>query len=149
MKKLQELPRFKISVVPMQWHFHKPVYFYIDSPTNFVYQIILPLFKLSSVLPLNLFYFKTICLIVHNVFNNGTPPKVSNLFTHFSKIHHHKTRFSVAGNSYLKQLRTDHNMKNWCKDMEQIWNIVPDSDHALPKYIFKNTLPSWLLDILC
>ena len=38
---------------------------------------------------------------MHNVFNNGTPPKVSNLFTYFSKIHHCKTRFSVAGNFYL------------------------------------------------
>ena len=30
---------------------------------------------------INLLYFKTICLIMHDVFNSVTPPNVSNLFT--------------------------------------------------------------------
>ena len=29
-----------------------------------------------------------------------------------------------------------------------MWNSIPDSDRALPKYKFKNTLQSRLLDIL-
>ena len=60
---------------------------------------------------INLLYFKTICLIMHDVFNNVTPPNVSNLFTYSSKIHHHNTRFSVAGNFYLQYSRTNH-LKN-------------------------------------
>ena len=59
-----------------------------------------PLFKLSNVLPLNFLYFKTICLIMHDVSNNVTPPNVSKLFTYSSKVHHHNTRFSAAGNFY-------------------------------------------------
>ena len=59
-----------------------------------------PLFKLSYVLPLNFLYFKTICLIMHDVSNNVTPPNVSKLFTYSSKVHHHNTRFSAAGNFY-------------------------------------------------
>ena len=70
-----------------------------------------PLFKLSNVLPLNFLYFKTICLIMHDVSNNVTPPNVSKLFTYSSKVHHHNTRFSAAGNFYNKDSRTDH-MKN-------------------------------------
>ena len=31
---------------------------------------------------------------------------------------------------------------------EKIWNSIPDSDPALPKYKFKNILQSRLLDIL-
>ena len=30
----------------------------------------------------------------------------------------------------------------------KIWNSIPDSDRVLPKYKFKNTLQSRLLDIL-
>ena len=67
--------------------------------------------KLSNVIPLDFLSFKTICLIMHNVFNNVTPPNFSNLFTYSSKVHHHNTRFSAAGNFYIKHSRTDH-MKN-------------------------------------
>ena len=56
------------------------------------------LFKSSNVLPLNLLYFKTTCLIMHDVFNNETPPNVSKLFTYSSKINHHNGRFSATGN---------------------------------------------------
>ena len=49
---------------------------------------VVPLFKLCNVLPLNFLYFKTICLIKHDVSNNVTPPNVSNLFTYSSKVHH-------------------------------------------------------------
>ena len=108
----------------------------------------LPLFKLWNVLPLNLLYFKTICLIMHDVFNNVTPPNVSNLFTYSSKIHHHNTRFSVAGNFYLQYSRTNH-LKNSASSIgPKIWNSIPNSDRALPKYKFKDILQNRLLDIL-
>ena len=32
--------------------------------------------------------------------------------------------------------------------VQKIWNSISDSDRALPKYIFKNTLQRRLLDIL-
>ena len=63
-----------------------------------------PLFKLSIVIPLDFLSFKTICIIM-------PPPSFSNLFTYSSKVHHHNTRFSAAGNFYIEHSRTDH-MKN-------------------------------------
>ena len=83
-----------------------------------------------------------------DVFNNVTPPIVSNLFTYSSKLHHHNTRFSVAGNFYLKHSRTDHMKNSFSRIGAKIWNSIPDSDGALPKYKFKDTLQSRLLDIL-
>ena len=77
-----------------------------------------------------------------------TPPIVSNLFTYSSKIHHHNTRFSAAGNFYLKHSRTDHMKNSFSRIGAKIWNSIPDSDGALPKYKFKDTLQSRLLDIL-
>lgn len=63
-----------------------------------------PLFKLSIVIPLDFLSFKTICLIM-------PPPSFSNLFTYSSKVQHHNTRFSAAGNFFIKHSRTDH-MRN-------------------------------------
>ena len=59
-----------------------------------------PLLKLSNVLPLNFRYFKTSCLTMHDVLKIVSPPNVSNSFTYSSKVHHHNTRFSAAGNFY-------------------------------------------------
>ena len=107
-----------------------------------------PLFKLSYVLPLNEIHFKTICLIMHDVSNNVTPPNVSSLFTYSSKVHHHNTRFSAAGNFYIQHSRTDHMKNSFSRIGAKIWNCIPDSNRALPKHKFKNTLQSRLLDIL-
>ena len=59
-----------------------------------------PLLKLSNVLPLNFRYFKASCLTMHDVLKIVSPPNVSNSFTYSSKVHHHNTRFSAAGNFY-------------------------------------------------
>ena len=107
-----------------------------------------PVFKLSNVLPLNFLYFKTLCLIMHDVSNNVTPPNVSKLFTYSSKVHHHNTLFSAAGNLYIKHSRTDHMKNSFSRIGAKIWNCIPDSDRALTKYKFKNTLQSRLVEIL-
>ena len=107
-----------------------------------------PLFKLSNALPLNLLYFKTICLIMHDVFNNVTPPNISKIFTCSSQIHHHYTRFSAAGNFYIEYSRTDHKKNSFLSIGAKIWNGIADSHRALPKYKFKNFLQSRLMDIL-
>ena len=105
-----------------------------------------PLFKLSNVLPLNLLYFKTICLIMHDLFNNVTPPNISNIFTYSSKIHHHITRFSAAGNCHIKHSRRDHLNNSFSSIGSKIWNSIPVSDCALPKYKFNDILHNRLLD---
>ena len=85
---------------------------------------------------------------MNDVSNNVTPPNVSKLFTYSSKVHHHNTRFSAAGNFYIKHSRTDHMKNSFSRIGAKIWNCIPDSNRALPKYKFKNTLQSRLLDIL-
>ena len=85
---------------------------------------------------------------MNDVSNNVTPPNVSKLFTSSSKVRHHNTRFSAAGNFYIKHSRTDHMKSSFSRIGAKIWNCIPDSNRALPKYKFKNTLQSRLLDIL-
>ena len=85
---------------------------------------------------------------MHDGFSNITPPNVSNLFTYSSKVHYNNTRFSAAGNFYVKHSRTDHMKNSFLRIGSNIWNSIPDSDCALPKYKFKNIPQSRLLDIL-
>ena len=68
---------------------------------------------------------------MHDLFNNVTPPNVSNSFIYSSKIRN--TRFSVASNFYIKQSRTDHMKNSFLSISAKIWNSIPDSDCALPK----------------
>ena len=82
-----------------------------------------PLLKLSNVLPLNFRYFKTICLIMHDILKNVSPPNVSNSFTYSSKVHHHNTRFSAAGNFYIKYSRTGHMKSSFSRIGAKIWNV--------------------------
>ena len=85
---------------------------------------------------------------MHDVSNNVTPPNVSNLFSYSSKVHYHNTRFSAAGNFFIKHSRTEH-IKTRFQELVQKYGIVfSDSDRALPNDKFKNTLQSRLLDIL-
>ena len=85
---------------------------------------------------------------MHDVFDNVTPPNVSNLFTSSSKIHHHNTRFSVASNFYLQYSRTNHLKNSFSSIGAKIWNSIPNSDRALPEYKFKDILQNRPLDIL-
>ena len=86
---------------------------------------------------------------MHDVFNNVTPPNVSTSSTYSSKIHHHNTRFSAAGNFYLQYSRTNHLKNSFSSIGAKIWNSIPNSDRALPKsYKFRDILQNRLLDIL-
>ena len=75
-----------------------------------------------------------------DVFNNVTPPGVSNFSTYSSKIHHRNKRFSVAGNFCLQYARTDHLKNSFSNIGAKIWNSISHSDRVLPKYKFKDIL---------
>ena len=44
--------------------------------------------------------------------------------------------------------RTDQEKNSFSRIGAKIWNSIPDSDRVLPKYQFKNSIQSRLLDIL-
>ena len=46
-----------------------------------------PFFVSSNLLPLNFLYFKSTAALMHDVFNNLTPPDISNIFTYQANIH--------------------------------------------------------------
>ena len=61
---------------------------------------------LYDVLPLNFLYFKSICIIMHAVFNNKAPLTISSFVTLVSDTHYYNTRFSQAGTFAIQNSRT-------------------------------------------
>ena len=57
-------------------------------------------------------------------------------------------QYLCTGNFHIKHSRTDQVKNSFSRIGAKIWNSIPDSDRVLPKYKFKNTLQSRLLDIL-
>ena len=65
----------------------------------------IPLFVRSSVLPLNMLYFKYSVILMHDISNNRAPSKICELFVRSNMIHSYYTRFSAAGNFYVQRSR--------------------------------------------
>ena len=57
-------------------------------------------------------------------------------------------KYRCTGNFHIKRSKTDQVKNSFSRIGAKIWNSIPDSDRVLPKYKFKNTLQSRLLDIL-
>ena len=68
---------------------------------------ILPLFFSSNILPINLLYFETILIFMHNVAHDSVPLNLKNLFRSSNQVHSYNTRFSSAGNYYVNKSRTN------------------------------------------
>ena len=56
-----------------------------------------PYFVSSSFLSLDLLYFKTVAILIHDISNILTPTNISNLFASQSNIHSYNTRSSSRG----------------------------------------------------
>ena len=65
-----------------------------------------PYFVPSSILPLDLLYFKSIAILMH-ISNSLTPTSISDLLASQSNIHSHNTRSSSTGCYSAKHLRLD------------------------------------------
>ena len=91
----------------------------------------IPLRNTSYILPLNLHYFKTISLLIHDDFNSLIHIHISNLL--YLLALQKFTRFSAASNFYIKSLRTDHLKNSFFCLGAKIWNSIPKSIRLLPK----------------
>ena len=65
----------------------------------------IPLFVSSNTIPVTMLYFKSISIIMHDVFNKLTPCSTSTLFNRSNEIHNYNTIFSSAGNYHIKHSR--------------------------------------------
>ena len=85
----------------------------------------IPLFVRSSVLPLNMLYFKYSAILMHDITNNRAPSKISEFFVRSNMIHSHYTRFSTAGNFYVQRSRLNQLLLSFSRSGGRIWSKIP------------------------
>ena len=107
----------------------------------------IPLFISSNTIPINMLYFKSVSILMHDVFNKQTPCNISNLFTCSNELHNYNTRFSLAGNYYINS-RCNHLLKSFSRLGAKIWNSIPQELRKVPKFVFKANLQNRLLEVL-
>ena len=82
-------------------------------------------FFTSRLLPLDMLYFKSVAMMMHDVSNNLTPPNIFNLFIHQADIHPYETRSSQRGGYFLlKRLRIDIQKSSFSRIGVEIWNSL-------------------------
>ena len=105
--------------------------FFCDYKTHAV-----PFFISSSLLSLDLLYFKPVAILMHDVSNNTSSPQISNLFNYQHNIHSHNTRSSTRGNFFLEYSRLDKQNMYFSRNGVRIWNNLSNEIRQMPKVIF-------------
>ena len=108
----------------------------------------IPLFVSSNALPVNMLYFKSISVLMHDVFIKLTPCSIFSLFNCSNEIHNYNTRFSSAGDYHIKHSRCNQKYKSFSRQGAKIWNGVPQKLRKLSKYVFKKNIQNQLLQVL-
>ena len=100
----------------------------------------IPFFISSRLLPLDMLYFKSVAMMMHDVSNNLTPPNIFNLFTHQADIHPYETRSSQRGDYFLKRSRIDIQKRSFSRIGVEIWNSLSCGVRQMSKSNFKNNV---------
>ena len=108
----------------------------------------IPYFQSANVLPINLLYYKSVSILMHNVSRTVVPPNISALFTPLSQVHEHNTRSSTRKNFHVEYSGLDVQSKSFSRMGGRIWNSIPTELREKPKNHFKKVLHRKLLQIL-
>ena len=107
-----------------------------------------PYFFSSSFLPLDLLYFKSVAILMHDISNSLTPTNISNLFASQYNILSYNTRSSSRGDYYVKHSRLDKQTKSFSRYGVKTWNSLPCEMREMSKNNFKINVHDTLLQIL-
>ena len=71
------------------------------------------------------------------------------LFNDVSEIHTYTTRSAISQNFHIQTSRTNLSKKSFSHFGAKVWNEIPLSIKKLSKKIFKKTMHTKLLELLC
>ena len=107
-----------------------------------------PLFVHSRILPVTMLYYLLVSSMMHDINNHRVPSNISMLFTHSEQVHHHFTRFSAAGNLYVKTSRTNQLLFFFARIGVRVWNSIPMKLRIKNRTPFKRELKNRLLKLM-
>ena len=104
-----------------------------------------PFFISSNRLPLDLLYFKSVAISMHDVFNNLSPPQITNIFNFQSNVHPYNTRSSSRGNFSVQYSRLEKQNRSFLRVGVKVWNSLPVEMRHTPKTNFKRKIHRLIL----
>ena len=107
-----------------------------------------PLFVHSRILPVTMLYYLLVSSMMHDINNHRVPSNISMLFTRSEQVHHHFTRFSAAGNLYVKTSRTNQLLFSFARIGVRVWNSIPMKLRIKNRTPFKRELKNRLLKLM-
>ena len=107
----------------------------------------IPFFISANVLPVNMLYFKSVSMLMHDIYNNKAPANISNLFTSVSDVNKYNTRFSSTSNFYVRNSHINRLKNSFSRAGVRIWNSIPDNLRIANKKRFKEKVQEILFSI--
>ena len=92
-------------------------------------------------------YFKSVSMLMHDVFNNKAPANISNLFTPVREVNMYNTRFSSISNFYVRNSHTNNFKNSFSRAGVRIWNSITDNLRNISKRRFRKKLHEILFSI--
>ena len=83
----------------------------------------IPLFNQYNIPSLDFQYYKSVCTIMHDVFNNSLPANISNLFLYPTQLHRYNTSLSDTASFNIEYARTNE-LKHSFLDLVQEFGTV-------------------------
>ena len=102
---------------------------------------ILPLFISTIILHVNLLYFETVLIFMHDVAHGSVPLNLKNLFRSSNQVHSYNTRFSSAGNYYVNPSRTNVMRNPIARLGLNLWNSLNNNTRELPRKSLRTFAP--------
>ena len=109
---------------------------------------ILPLFISSNILQINLVYFETVLIFMHDVAHDSVPLNLKNLFRSSNQVHSFNTRFSSAGNYNVNSSRTNVMRNSVYRLGPNLWNSLNNTTRELLRKSIKTKVHHMLLSFL-
>ena len=93
-------------------------------------------------------YYHLVSSMMHDISNYRVPSNIAMLFTHCEQVHHHFTRFSAAGNLYVKASRTNQLLFSFARIGVRVWNSIPMKLRIKNRTPFTRELKNRLLKLI-
>ena len=120
--------------------------------STFIYHnkyMAIPYFLSFNNLPLNMLYFKSVAILMHDITNHLPPQNTLRLFNTTDQVHAYDTRSSSRGDYEIKFSGLDIKQhKSFSTLGAKIWNCIPPSIINLSKQNFKKKIHNCLPQIL-
>ena len=100
----------------------------------------IPLFLRSNFLPIDMLYYKSVGVLMHDIDRHLIPQNPKNLFTRIASIHSYNTRAAAAGKFHVIHSRTKQLNQSFSRLGARIWNKIPELLKSKPKQLFKNQI---------